>query len=147
MTAPLKRLTRVAAALLLGVIVCAPLPAVARARSQQLVGQFLRWASSDSTVVLVSQRGLAVVTGLGSATITATASNGLSGSARLTVGDTLPDLDSVAVFPKGRIVSPGMSWQFTAVAYWSDGTTTIYGPVDSIAPASRPYAVAHRRTP
>ena len=59
-------------------------------------GETVTWTSSDSTIVAVSPSGLAVDVGIGSATITATAGNSVSGAATQSV------VGAAAVKPPSR---------------------------------------------
>lgn len=86
------------------------------------------WASSNPSAASVSATGLVTANGVGTTTITATLSGGLtvsggpiSGSTSLTV--TAPTLVSVAVTPANPALELGANQSFVATATLTDGTT------------------------
>ena len=88
--------------------------------STQDVTSQVTWTSSDATIALISNTGLASALANGTATITAT-EQGVSGSATLTVSNAT--LVSIAVTPANPIVPPHTRIQMTAMGTFSDGTT------------------------
>ncbi|HWG76944.1 MAG TPA: PilC/PilY family type IV pilus protein [Steroidobacteraceae bacterium] len=84
------------------------------------------WSSSDTGIGSISAGGLATGVAVGSTTITATLT-GISGDTTLTVTPYVapvpPTLNSLVVTPATASIYIGNSQQFTATAYFSDGTT------------------------
>jgi uncharacterized protein YjdB len=82
------------------------------------------WTSSSAVVAVISNnigsQGLAVSSGIGSATITATMGS-VNASTMLTVGP--PQLVSIAVTPVNPSISIGASQQFTATGTYTDKST------------------------
>lgn len=78
------------------------------------------WASSDQSIVTVSEAGLIVGMGAGTATVSATW-RAVTGELSLSV--TSRSLESLAVSPNAIALQPGASQQFTAMAHYSDGTS------------------------
>jgi len=82
------------------------------------------WSSSDITVAQVSNaagsNGVATALVAGTATITATLS-GISGAAKLTVGD--PLLSSIMIAPASGSIEVGNTQAFTVTAVYQNGTT------------------------
>ena len=82
------------------------------------------WASSDSGVAMVSNdagsKGVAITTGVGSATVSAT-SGDVSGDTMLTVTDAT--LVSIEVTPAAPSIANGLTQQFTATGLYSDNST------------------------
>ncbi len=75
-------------------------------------GQAVTWTSSDSTIVAISRSGLARSVGIGTATINATAGNGVAGVATAAVGGA-PAIASISVAPSQVNVSTGQLSHFT----------------------------------
>ncbi|MDO9452743.1 MAG: Ig-like domain-containing protein [Stagnimonas sp.] len=92
--------------------------------STQDVSGTATWASSDSSVLEVSnssgQRGFAVANKLGTATVTASIM-GVTGSTVATVSDAT--LTAIQVTPANRSLAKGFSLQYTAVGTYSDNST------------------------
>lgn len=120
-------------ALLTSVTVSPSSPAVAAGLTQQFsaTGKYddgtsqllanVGWSSSDSSVVSISNTGLATSHKQGNATITASASS-VSGSATLTVGP--PVLQGYSLYPPAANVPIGTTQKFSVLAQYSDGTTS-----------------------
>src|SRR5215472_8545622 len=116
-------------------------PALAKGRSQAFtatatwqdgstldMSTLVTWTSSNTSAASVSATGVATAKGVGTTTITATFSGGLtvsggpiSGSASLTV--TAPTLVSVAVTPANPALELGANQSFVATGTLTDGTT------------------------
>ena len=86
----------------------------------QNITTFATWASSNTEISIINNRGLAQSISPGVAIITASFS-GASGSASLTV--TEPDLVSLSITPSSASVAVGESEQLSVVGKFSDGTT------------------------
>jgi Bacterial Ig-like domain (group 2) len=80
------------------------------------------WASDNPSAIVVNGDGLAHGVNPGSATITATAPGGTSGSTTVTVAAAL--IISLDVYPASASIPAGTTEQFQAIGTWSDGLTT-----------------------
>ena len=93
--------------------------------SMQDVTSLVQWSSSTPSVAIVSNSagsyGLTTGAGAGGATLTAS-SGSVSGSSILTVTNAAPV--SIAVSPESLAIPPGGAGQFTATAFFSDGTSS-----------------------
>jgi uncharacterized protein YjdB len=96
------------------------------------------WTSSNTSVATIDNSGLATAVAAGTTTITAT-SNGISGTATLTVTAAVPTLVSIAVAPANPSVTAGSTEQFAATGKYSDGSTQT---LTSVTWASSATAVA-----
>jgi len=121
------------------IAVTPPTPSVATGSTQQFtatatysdgttanVTTTATWASSNTSIITVNASGLATAVASGSATITASVSNGgssgtISGSASVTV--TVETPKSIAVTPASPSIGVGATQQFTATATYSTGST------------------------
>jgi uncharacterized protein YjdB len=81
---------------------------------------FVTWSSSDASVAVINNSGLATALTAGTTTITAT-SGTVSVSTTLTV--TSATLSSIAITPADPGILSGATQQFTATGTFSDGTT------------------------
>jgi len=96
--------------------------------SKQNITSFVTWTSSDTTKATIQTTGqttpgAASGVAFGTVTITATASNGVSGTATLTVTAAPPALVSILVGPVAAYIGVGSTEQFSAVGTYSDGST------------------------
>ena len=80
----------------------------------------VNWSSSAPSVAVIAARGLAAGTGIGSATITATAGT-ITATAELSVGQ--PALVSLAVTPANPSFALGTTQALAAIGTYSDGST------------------------
>jgi len=123
----------VAAAVLVSIAVTPPNPSIAEGAMQQFtatgtfsdshtqdVSASVTWASGSSAVATISSTGLASGVAPGTSTISAS-SGGITGSTLLTVTD--PALLSLTVTPHVATIPLGTTQQFTAVGFFSDGST------------------------
>ena len=78
------------------------------------------WTSSNSAVATIDSAGLATSVDTGSTTITAR--SGLSSDATTLTVKTL-SLNSISISPANRVLSSGMTDQFTAMGTYSDSST------------------------
>jgi alpha-tubulin suppressor-like RCC1 family protein len=78
------------------------------------------WSSSDESVAIVDQFGIATAVGEGTAIITATAQR-VSGSATLTVEAPTPVVGSIDVAPVAVTLQPGNTQQYEAIVRDTDG--------------------------
>jgi Big-like domain-containing protein len=86
------------------------------------VSSSVTWVSNNTAVATVTGKG--VVTGVsnGSTTIQATASNGITASVTVAVGNAVV-LQTISVTPTTATVASGLTQQYTATGHNSDGTT------------------------
>lgn len=94
----------------------------------------LTWSSSDTSVVTVSSSGSVTAKGLGTATVTARATNGVSASCVFTVCDILPD--SLMVSKNTQELDVGQSFQLTGTitpSYATNKTITWSSSDTSVA--------------
>jgi uncharacterized protein YjdB len=88
------------------------------------------WTSSNPAVAIIDSSGLATAVSAGTSTITATASSIPSSVSHSNLGSTtiyvyLPSVTSIVVAPAGPVnpsIPAGVNQQFTATAFYSDGT-------------------------
>ena len=83
--------------------------------------QSVTWSSSNTAVISVNQSGLATGVAPGTATVSATSSNGVIGSIALTV--TPANLVSLAISPANSSMPIGLTQQMTVTGTYSDGTS------------------------
>jgi hypothetical protein len=85
------------------------------------------WTSSSKSIVTVADStttpGFEALTavGVGTATITVTTTNALTATAVISVGG--PTLSTVTITPFSASIAPPQTWQYTATAGFSDGST------------------------
>lgn len=94
----------------------------------------LTWSSSDTSVVTVSSSGSVTAKGLGTATVTARATNGVSASCVFTVCDILPD--SMTLSKNTNELDVGQSFQLTGTitpSYATNKTITWSSSDTSVA--------------
>src|SRR5882762_667952 len=86
------------------------------------ISSSVTWLSNNTAVATVTSKG--VVTGVsnGSTTIQATASNGITASVTVAVGNAVV-LQTISVTPTTATVAAGLTQQYTAIGHNSDGTT------------------------
>jgi alpha-tubulin suppressor-like RCC1 family protein len=82
------------------------------------------WSSSDETVAIVDQFGIATAVGEGTASITAT-SERVSGSATLVVEAPTPVVGSVEIVPVGITLQPGGTQQYVATVLDVNGNPMV----------------------
>jgi uncharacterized repeat protein (TIGR03803 family) len=129
----------VTGATLTSIAITPPAPSIAAGTSEQLTATAifsdnttqnltadLTWASSNTTIAMVSSSGLASALIPGSATISATCKTAsmcgsLAGSLTLTVTPAI--LVSIAITPPAPSIALGTSEAFTATGTYSDNTT------------------------
>ncbi len=92
------------------------------------ITSFVTWTSSNTTNATIQTTGqtapgAAKGVAVGNVTITATASDGVSGTATLTVSAAPPPLVSILVGPPSTYLAVGSTAQFTAVGTYSDGSS------------------------
>jgi 6-phosphogluconolactonase (cycloisomerase 2 family) len=90
--------------------------------SSKDVSSSATWASATTSVATISAAGLATGVKAGTSNITATFQSLTSSAAVLTV--TAPTVTSVAVMPSGPSIVAGTTQQFTAMATYSDTSTS-----------------------
>jgi uncharacterized delta-60 repeat protein len=78
------------------------------------------WSSGNNTIVTINGAGLATAANVGSTNVTATFA-GKSGNTNVTV--VAASLSRIEVSPNNAVVPVGGTQSFTAVGYYSDGTT------------------------
>lgn len=88
--------------------------------SVQDVSASATWTSASASVATIGAGGMAVAVDKGTTTISAE-SQGMSGSATMTVGDA--ELVSLAVSPATVSAAKGLTQQFTAQGTYTDGST------------------------
>jgi hypothetical protein len=88
--------------------------------THQDVTSSVTWNSTSEGVAAVGASGLVTAVDPGSATVTATASNGKQGSTTITI---VPSVVSIAVTPQAPQTPLGVPVQLTATATLSDGST------------------------
>ncbi|MFL5606534.1 MAG: beta strand repeat-containing protein, partial [Gemmatimonadaceae bacterium] len=93
---------------------------VTDANGTVVTDRVVTWSSSNNTVATVSATGIVSAIAAGTAVITATTSDGKSGSASVTV-TSLP-VGSVAIEPTGATLLPGASTTLTATVRDAAGT-------------------------
>ncbi len=81
------------------------------------------WTSSNQSAATISASGDGTGVNAGSTTITA-AINGIKDSTVLTVTAAVVTITSISVSPATQTIAPGATQQFTAIATYSDGTTS-----------------------
>ncbi len=84
-------------------------------------GKTFVWTSSSASVATINSSGLATGVDAGSTTIRATV-DGVSGTATLTVTESPPVVDRVAVSPSSVSIEEGGTQRFSATAFDSDNT-------------------------
>jgi trimeric autotransporter adhesin len=80
------------------------------------------WSSSDTTIATISNRGVVIGTGVGTAVITA-AYGGQTFSTNFTV--TPATLNSIVIVPASPTLFIGLTDRFTALGVYSDGTSQV----------------------
>jgi hypothetical protein len=123
----------VSAAVVLSISVAPPNPSIAAGNTQQFTAtgtysdshtqdltSTATWISSAPATASVSQAGLATGLGAGASTISAN-SAGVTGTTSLTVTDAT--LLSITITPHVATIPLGTTQQFTAVGFYSDGST------------------------
>ena len=83
---------------------------------------YVTWASNNSVVASITSAGLATAVSAGQTTISAILS-GITGSTTLTITNTLPTLQSIAITPNAPTLVVGGAQQFTATGTYSNGST------------------------
>jgi uncharacterized protein YjdB len=86
------------------------------------ISSLAAWTSTDNTIASVDNTGLVTGRQAGTVTITATL-NGISNATTLTVID--QTVQSIVVTPVNPTVSAGNKLQFSATAYFTDGTSQV----------------------